>query len=169
MGAGDSRFAAFGNANLEVVAAVGDFPVVYAPDRLLQGGPHSGVSGVAVNVATALAALGNAVTACVTIGRDPVAAAVAGHIAGSGLTVVPADVDEQPVTWSCSTSTAGGWSSTTTAPRPGSLYRARTPYRAGDLGVCRPGRHGMIAGCGGADAVRGPGQSAGLAGVAGPV
>lgn len=93
-----SRFAVFGNANLEVVATIGDFPMVYAPDRLLQGGLHPDASGVAVNVATALTALGNPVTACVTIGRDPVGAAVAGHLARSGLTVVPGEVDEQPVT-----------------------------------------------------------------------
>ena len=95
---GASRFAVFGNANLELVAAIGDFPLTYQPDQLLQRGLCPGVSGVAVNVATGLATLGNAVTACVTVGRDVVGAAVAGQLARSGLTVVPGEVDEQPVT-----------------------------------------------------------------------
>ncbi len=48
------------------------------------------------------------------------------------------------------------------------LYRARTPNRPGDLGVCRTEPHGVIAGCGYADAVPALGASRGLAGVAGP-
>jgi len=98
MMSGGARFAVFGNANLELVAAVGDFPVVYQPDRLLQGGVSPGVSGVAVNVATALAALGNDVTACVTVGRDMIGRAVTSQLAVSGLTVVPGEVDQQPIT-----------------------------------------------------------------------
>jgi sugar/nucleoside kinase (ribokinase family) len=89
----------FGNANLEVTVQVGGFPITYAPNRTLQDGIHPGVSGTAYNVGTALAALDNDVTLCVTVGRDLVGGLVAEQLASQArVRLVPARVEQQPVT-----------------------------------------------------------------------
>jgi acarbose 7IV-phosphotransferase len=93
------RFAVFGNANLEVTVQVGGFPITYTPNRTLQDGIHPGVSGTAYNVGTALAALDNDVTLCVTVGRDLVGGLVAEQLASQRrVRLVPARVEQQPVT-----------------------------------------------------------------------
>ena len=92
------RFAVFGNANLEVTVRVGGFPITYMPNRTLQDGIHPGVSGTAYNVGTALAALDNDVTLCVTVGHDLVGGLVAEQLASQRVRLVPARVEQQPVT-----------------------------------------------------------------------
>jgi sugar/nucleoside kinase (ribokinase family) len=94
-----ARFAVFGHANLEVTAAVGGFPLTYAPDRTLTGGISLGVAGTAYNVGIALWRLGNQVDLCVTLGADPAAAFVTASLpTHSRLRIIPAPVPEQPVT-----------------------------------------------------------------------
>jgi sugar/nucleoside kinase (ribokinase family) len=94
-----ARFAVFGHANLEVSAAIGEFPLTYTPDQSIPDGISVGVAGTAYNVGIGLWRLGNEVDLCVTIGQDPVAAFVtASFPADERLRIIPASVPEQPVT-----------------------------------------------------------------------
>jgi sugar/nucleoside kinase (ribokinase family) len=94
-----ARFAVFGHANLEMNAAIGAFPVAYAPDQSLPDPIAVGVAGTAYNVGIGLWRLGNQVDLCITLGQDAVAAFVAASLpADERLRIIPASVPEQPVT-----------------------------------------------------------------------
>ena len=65
-----ARFLVSGLANTETCARVRGFPIPYYPIDYPFFGVGTGVSGVGVNVAKALAALGDGVTLCSLVGRD---------------------------------------------------------------------------------------------------
>ena len=65
-----ARFLVSGLANTETSARVRGFPIPYYPIDYPFFGVETGVSGVGVNVAKALAALGHGVTLCSLVGRD---------------------------------------------------------------------------------------------------
>jgi sugar/nucleoside kinase (ribokinase family) len=95
-----TRFAVFGNSNMEVVIAAGQFPVPYEPSRTLPPGSiHVGVAGTAYNVGIGLWRLGHQVDLCVTQGNDPAAAFVtAAQPRDPRLRIIPLPVPRQPVT-----------------------------------------------------------------------
>jgi ribokinase len=65
-----SRFYVSGLTNIETTLKVGGFPIDYAPCHYPFHGVHTGISGVGINIAYALKALGDDVNSATIVGRD---------------------------------------------------------------------------------------------------